>query len=595
VVSGRRIGGIDTSFKEVIGFLDQLREVISGIVLVLLTYSFAAGCPGIAISNGHAALSSDSSLMLRGGAPLGDTTHVPAKQVSVQSTPRFRNGAWSTEYAAPSTPPNHWWLIDYWNAWNYYGSFVASGNTITGLASDDDVLILPLNLAYGESMNLEWFQFDIDFNGGSAGWQDNIWWGIWNVDAPSGCYVNIPPSNYHPHTIGLAYTIGHTYHYQGSIVSDMFRFQIWDDTAGTNWHMDFSVPSTQQVYDYSCFSPASAVEGYTTPSSVGNVPYYQFTIGYDMTSFSFGQYGSGLPAGLSINQGSLGGSPSTWHWEMLFAQQIRSWSLLNGLTPDASALAASSSELFLAARGMENGIWYRSMNTGGSWSSWSGLSGFTDARPAVAVFNSRLYLVCKEASTSNIWYGYYPLSGGVVSGAFSGWTMLDGPTPTALGLAADSSYLYLAAAASDGSIWHRRMDTSGTWSAWVMVPGFTDVSPAISVFQNRLYFACKEAGSNNVWYGYMDLTSYPNGWSGWIFLSGPTPDALTLTASSDRLYVVARGMENGIWYQSMDTSGSWTDWSQISGFTDVAPGIAIFNGEMYFVCKEAGTNNIWYI
>jgi len=234
----------------------------------------------------------------------------------VQSTPHFQNGTWNRNYALPQTPSNHWWLINYWNAWSYYGSFVAVPNSITGLSSGDDVLILPLNLAYGASTNLEWFQFDIDFNGGANGWPNNIWWGIWNVDAPSGCSVSLPNSNYHPNTIGLTYTIGHAYHYQGSIVGANFRFQIWDDSAGTNWYRDFTVPSTSQVSDSYCFSPASAVEGYTSPASVSNVPYYQFTIGYGMTSFNFGPFGSGLPTGLSTDQRNLGGSPSLWHYEM---------------------------------------------------------------------------------------------------------------------------------------------------------------------------------------------------------------------------------------------------------------------------------------
>ena len=269
-------------------------------------------------------------------------------------------------------------------------------------------------------------------------------------------------------------------------------------------------------------------------------------------------------------------------------------SRLNGPTSDASALVASSSQLFLAARGMENGIWYRSMDASGAWGDWSRVPGFTDVRPAIAVFNSRLYLVCKQAASNNIWYGYLPLSGGVISGSFSGWTWLPGPTPAALSVAADSSYLYVAAEGTDGSIWHRRMDTSGVWSGWSRIPGLTDVSPAIAIFQNRLYFVCKQKASNNIWYGHVDLTSYPGGWSGWTPMPGLTPDALVLTTSPDRLYVAARGMENGIWYRSMDTSGSWTDWSRISGFTDVAPAIAMFNGEMYFVCKQAGSNNIWY-
>jgi hypothetical protein len=243
---------------------------------------------------------------------------------------------------------------------------------------------------------------------------------------------------------------------------------------------------------------------------------------------------------------------------------------------------------------MENGIWYRSMDSTESWSAWTRLPGLTDARPAIAVFNSRLYFVCKQAGSNKIWVGYYPLSNGVVSGSFSGWLPLDGPTPAAVSLSWSSNYLYLAAEGMDGSIWHRRMDASGTWSLWVMVPGFTDISPAIAVFQNRLYFVCKQKASNNIWYGYVDLVSYPGGWSGWTLLSGPTPDTLGLASSSDRLYLAARGMENGIWYRSMDASGSWSDWSRLSGFTDVSPGIAVFNAKLYFGCREAGANNMWY-
>jgi hypothetical protein len=237
----------------------------------------------------------------------------PITDISPLSTPRFqKNGTWTREYGIPAAPTNHWWLIDYWDNWNYYGSFTAVGNSITGLSSLDELLILPLNLAYGtSSTNWEWFQFDIDFDGGGHGWANNIWWGIWNVDSPGSS-----DSDYHPHTIGLPYTIGHAYHYQGSLVSDNFRFQIWDDTAGTNWYMDFSIPSTNQLYLGSAFSPASALEGYTTPSTVSNVPYYEFTVGYGMASCTYGQYGSGLPSGLEISQQNMGGTPSSWHWEM---------------------------------------------------------------------------------------------------------------------------------------------------------------------------------------------------------------------------------------------------------------------------------------
>ena len=283
-----------------------------------------------------------------------------------------------------------------------------------------------------------------------------------------------------------------------------------------------------------------------------------------------------------------------WYKAVQDVTEPGTWSSLSGLTPDATTLAVSSDRLYVAARSLENGIWYRSMDGSGTWSGWNALPGLTDVRPAVAVLNDRLYFVCKEARTSRIWYGYYSLSAGVVSGSFSGWTLLPGPTPVEVSLAADSSYLYVAAVAPDGTIWHRRMDASGGWSGWTRIPGLTDVSPAIAIFNNRLYFACKEESTNNIWYGYVDLASYPNGWSGWTFLPGPTPDALTLTASSDTLYLAARGMENGIWYRGLGASGPWSGWSHVLGSTDARPAIAVFNAQLRFVCKEASSNNIWY-
>jgi hypothetical protein len=268
------------------------------------------------------------------------------------------------------------------------------------------------------------------------------------------------------------------------------------------------------------------------------------------------------------------------------------WSLLDGPTPDAPALA-SSSQLFLAARGTENGIWFRSTDSSGTWSLWTRVPGFTDVRPAIAVFNSRLYFVCKEAGTSNIWYGYYPLSGGVVSGSFSGWTLLPGPTPAALSATTDGSYLYVAAEGPDGSIWHQRMSAAGVWSGWTQIPGFTDVAPAIAIFNSRLYFACKERSTSNIWYSYVSLASYPSGWSGWVFLAGPTPDALTLTVSANHLYVAARGMENGVWYRSLDTSGTWTNWSALPGYTSSAIGICVYSSSLRFAAREAATYNLW--
>jgi len=95
------------------------------------------------------------------------------------------------------------------------------------------------------------------------------------------------------------------------------------------------------------------------------------------------------------------------------------------------------------------------------------------------------------------------------------------------------------------------MDGSGIWSGWIRIPGYTDVSPEIAVFSNRLYFTCKESGTTRIWYGYVDLDSYPAGWSQWTLLDGPTPDAVGLASSSDRLFLAARSIDNSIWYRTI--------------------------------------------
>mgnify|MGYP002153778943 CR=1 FL=1 len=171
--------------------------------------------------------------------------------------------------------------------------------------------------------------------------------------------------------------------------------------------------------------------------------------------------------------------------------------------------------------------------------------------------------------------------------------MLDGSTPSAVSLAAECNYLYLAARAMDGSIWHRRMSTAGAWSGWSRVLGFTDVSPAIAVYNNRLYLVCKQSGAQSIWYAYVDISSYPSGWYGWYHLNGLTPDALTLASSSDYLYFVARSTDNSIWYRTMDLTGSWSGWSPASGYTESPVAIAVFNWYMHLAARQAGANNQW--
>jgi len=274
------------------------------------------------------------------------------------------------------------------------------------------------------------------------------------------------------------------------------------------------------------------------------------------------------------------------------------WILMDGLTPDAMDLASWGAESFLAARGMDNSIWYRMMDGSGVWLAWIRIPGFIDARPAIAIFNSKLFFVCKEAGTNNLWYGSVQLP----SGSFSGWTRLNGPTPSAVSLEAYDStfgnYLYLAARAMDSSIWVRRMNTVETWSSWVKIPGLTDVAPEIVAWHDYLYFHCKQSGASSIWEGRVDIPLYPT-WFGWVQVAGLTPSSVSLFRVSETtqpyLVMAARGMENGIWYHFFQSTG-WGPWGRLPGYTDVAPAIAITSSmNLYFVCKEYSSNRIWFL
>ena len=272
------------------------------------------------------------------------------------------------------------------------------------------------------------------------------------------------------------------------------------------------------------------------------------------------------------------------------------WYLLDGLTPDAMDLTSYSNVALLAARGMDNSIWYRAMDSSGIWMPWVRIPGFTDARPAIAVFNSRLFFVCKGAGTNNIWFGSVLLSTGV----FSGWTMLAGPTPSSVSLAysaTSGNYLYLAARGMDDSIWVRRMDAAETWSSWVKIPGLTDVAPEIVVFTTYLLICCKQTGASSIWEGRIDIPGFTT-WTGWVQVAGLTPSSVSLVRTGEQLptrSMAARGMENGIWYHFY-TGAGWGPWIRLPGYTDVAPAIGLASGSYIFlVCKEYASNRIWFL
>jgi len=165
-------------------------------------------------------------------------------------------------------------------------------------------------------------------------------------------------------------------------------------------------------------------------------------------SYSEGSWGSWhkVPTGATLNgpAATLIGSnlhivvrgmdgSSLWH---IIARSdgsvVRNWVWLSGATGSKPALTASEDlyKLYLAVRGLDNGIYYREYDgLMDSWVNWNSLPGTTIDGPAIMLSGSSLHLVVRGSDGNTIWHGY--LSDFTSAGSFTGWTAISGSTPSA--------------------------------------------------------------------------------------------------------------------------------------------------------------------
>lgn len=213
---------------------------------------------------------------------------------------------------------DHWWKITYWGyPTEMLGSFTAVANTINPLYSGDKVLYLPLNVAYGTSTtNFVWYQFDVRFEA-----DGNVQLLIWE-----GRYPLNPPDDYIYHSIGLPYTVGHTYSFSLSTAEpDTITFYINDDNTGEPWAIssdpdigddtwDWPIAGLDMISMQTAFSPASCVEGYTTDGTLNDIPYLETVTGWGITTHWYAESG---PQPIGIRTVVLPYSSYYLRWAML--------------------------------------------------------------------------------------------------------------------------------------------------------------------------------------------------------------------------------------------------------------------------------------
>jgi peroxiredoxin len=247
---------------------------------------------------------------------------------------------------------------------------------------------------------------------------------------------------------------------------------------------------------------------------------------------------------------------------------------------------------YLVVRGNDNGIYYR-IGSSGSWGNWNALSGLTYDSPAAAICNNELHVVVR-GTDGGLYHGYVDLS----TNGFSGWTMLDGLTSSAPALTSNSTTLCLVVRGGDNRIYYRFYSAcTGLWGSWNVIPtGATVDSPAAAMLGGNLNIVVRGMDGASMWQTIIRTTDN-SVVKGWTLISGATPSrpVLTASASTNKLYVVVRGNDNGIYYRSYDAlADSWGAWVQLTGSTIDGPGAAVAGGLLHVVVRGPDGSTLWY-
>ncbi|MFW9965202.1 MAG: hypothetical protein ACFFCX_16640, partial [Candidatus Sifarchaeia archaeon] len=264
------------------------------------------------------------------------------QEISIQSSPKMITADQEPTQeitAMPSILPQaggagaggeqeQWWIIDFLceedgtNLPSHLeGKFIAPFNTIGNLDSgiegnqywSDAILYIPLNVLFGVNPNdvpnqCVWFQFAIQFDA------FGVRWSIWDI------YGFNTEDDFYNTPIDLDYTPGHEYQYSLTTSNpNVVTFTITDISDGVTWSTsDWSrtIPSIQMIHNETFFSPACAVEGYTSNTEISNLPHFQTRMGTGIqTIYRDGSWEEDIPSGVSSYTRNI--NSDEWFWGMI--------------------------------------------------------------------------------------------------------------------------------------------------------------------------------------------------------------------------------------------------------------------------------------
>ncbi len=142
----------------------------------------------------------------------------------------------------------------------------------------------------------------------------------------------------------------------------------------------------------------------------------------------------------------------------------------------------------------------------------------------------------------------------------------------------------------DNTLWHRRYD--GNWHGWEPL-GVLAYDPAVVYWgSGRLDMFARET-TDGYTAAALQHRWYDGSWHDWETLGGAlTSDPAVTSSSPGQLDILARGIDNGIWYNHYD--GSLHDWGALGGVSLSAPAVTSFSPGRIDVFVRGSDNALWY-
>ena len=250
---------------------------------------------------------------------------------------------------------------------------------------------------------------------------------------------------------------------------------------------------------------------------------------------------------------------TVWTYLNTTSGEQAQWHQEGGSTPSGPAVFRTQTSTFLATRGMDDGIYWKSAGE----SSWHKLSGSTLSGPAIFVNETEnIMYVLTSGEDNGVYWCNVSLSSPYTQGP---WHKLTGTTLDSPSFSLGGGYMWIATRGMDnGTYWCQvLMSAPYTQGTWHKLTGSTPSSPAISYLDSGHISVEVRSSDNSIKYCVVTIADNSHEWKS---MDGNTSSGPAMQTGSSLLFSCARGMDNGIYC-------TWTT-QAIPEFSDILPATA---------------------